>query len=263
VSAAADRPLLTCNGCSRRVQFDPDIDFPCTGARPWLPHAGAEACTARAKPIERTSTTAYYAWQMSSLTIPVAGADNPALLHALTDNATLRTLRRLTRTPEIVSNITGVATRLGIHTATRRSPATSRAQARPRRRPKPRRRIVRAVVRGPPRRTTGALPDLIVEPQDIEEYRNSRLGRMLSAVSLVPAFGDPRARRLSRIEPSPADPEAGYAQLWGSPVRRRSRSSPTTTGCPATRSSAKACCVCSTRPRLARGPRGFARTRGL
>ena len=75
-----------------------------------------EACTGRERPIERTSTAAYYAWQMSSLTIPVAGADNPALLHALTDNATLRTLRRLTRTPEIVSNITAVATRLGIRT---------------------------------------------------------------------------------------------------------------------------------------------------
>ncbi len=53
---------------------------------------------------------------MSSLTIPVADADNPALLHALTDNMTLRTLRRLTRTRQVVSEITAIATRLGIRT---------------------------------------------------------------------------------------------------------------------------------------------------
>ena len=69
-----------------------------------------------------------------------------------------------------------------------------------------------------PGRTTGALPDLIVEPQDIEEYRNSRLGRMLSAVSLVPRLRETRVLAgFSRIEPSPPDPEAGYAQLWGKP----------------------------------------------
>ncbi|MBS4729855.1 DUF1998 domain-containing protein [Mycobacterium sp. SM1] len=219
VSAAADRPVLTCNGCSRRVQFDPTVDFPCTGARPWLPHAGAEACTGRARPIERTSTTAYYAWQMSSLTIPVAGADNPALLHALTDNATLRTLRRLTRTPEIVSNITAVATRLGIRTndeeVTRHLDALEQDQVVG---PSRAAELTALLSADHPRRPTGALPDLVVEPQDIEKYRGSSLGRMLSAVSLVPRLRETRVLAgFRRIEPSPPDPRAGYAQLWGKP----------------------------------------------
>ena len=219
VSAAADRPVLTCNGCSRRAQFDPDIDFPCTGARPWLPHAGAEACTGRARPIERTSTAVYYAWQMSSLTIPVAGADNPALLHALTDNATLRTLGRLTRTAEVVSNITAVAKRLGIRTddeeVTRHLDALEQDHVVG---PSRAAELTALLSADHPRRTTGALPDLIVAPQDIEEYRNSGLGRMLSAVSLVPRLRETRVLAgFSRIEPSPVNPEAGYAQLWGKP----------------------------------------------
>lgn len=219
VSAAADRPVLTCNGCSRRVQFGPDIDFPCTGARPWLPHGGAEACRGRARPIERTSTTAYYAWQLSSLTIPVAGADNPALLRALTDNATLRTLRRLTRTREIVRNVTEVATRLGIRTdaeeVTRHLEALDQDKVVG---PSRAEELTALLSADHPRRTTGALPDLIVEPQNIERYRDSRLGRMLSAVSLVPRLRETRVLAgFSRIEPSPVNPEAGYAQLWGKP----------------------------------------------
>lgn len=219
VSAAADRPLLSCTTCDRRAQFDPDVDFPCTGARPWLPHASAETCTERARPVERTSTTAYYAWQMSSLTIPIAGADNPALLHALTDNATLRTLGRLTRTPEILSNIASLAARLGIRTdedeiarhldALDSDHVTGPSRAE---------ELTALLSANHPRRTTGALPDLIVEPQDLERYRSSRLGRQLSAVSLVPRLRETRVCvGFCRIEPAPANADIGYAQLWGRP----------------------------------------------
>ncbi|MEV3938611.1 DUF1998 domain-containing protein [Glycomyces sp. NPDC049804] len=220
VSGAADRPVLTCKGCGRKEQFDPAIDFPCTGARPWLPHAGTEDCTRRARPVERTSTTVYYASQLSSLTIPVAGADNPALLHALTDNATLRTLRQLVRTAEVVINITTVATKLGIRTdeeeVTRHLDALEQDQV-----VGPSRvdELTALLSANHPRRTTGALPDLIVEPQDIEAYRNSRLGRMLSAISLVPRLRETRVLAgFSRIEPSRADPTTGYAQMWGKPL---------------------------------------------
>lgn len=217
VSTAADRPLLACSGCGRRAQFDPDIDFRCTGARPWLPHAGNEACAERACPIERTSTTAYYAWQLSSLTIPVAGADNPALLHALTDNATLRALRPLTRTPEIVATITGVANRLGIRAdseeVTRHLDALDADHATG---PSRSDELSALLSADHPRRTTGALPDLIVEPQNVENYRSSRLGQRLAAVSLVPRLRETRiCAGFSRVQPAPADPAVGYAQLWG------------------------------------------------
>src|SRR5579875_2024400 len=116
VSDVADRPYLNCESCSRSAQFDPNTTFRCTGARPWLPHSEPETCTHCARPLERTSTAAYYAWQLSSLTIPLADADNPALLHALTENATLRTLSRLTRRTEVIEKIVETAERLGIHT---------------------------------------------------------------------------------------------------------------------------------------------------
>ena len=65
-----------------------------------------------ARSVERTSTTAYYPCQLSSLTIPVAGADNPLLTHALSDNAVLRALRALPRA--IAPGDGGGAARIGI-----------------------------------------------------------------------------------------------------------------------------------------------------
>ena len=76
--ATADRPGLRCGTCKRTATFGPDTTFPCTGQRPWLPHTDPEPCTLTARPIERTSTTAYYPWQLSSLTIPIAGSRQPA-----------------------------------------------------------------------------------------------------------------------------------------------------------------------------------------
>lgn len=172
VTAAANRPRLKCKGCDRSVQFDPDVDFPCTGARPWLPHTSAESCTGRAKPIERTSTTAYYASVLSSLTIPVAGANNSTLLHALTDNATLRVMRRLPRSSDVVSEMAAVAMNLGIRTddaeVTRHLDALNRDNVVGPRRADELTALLSADHR---RRTTGAVPDLIVEPQDVEKYR--------------------------------------------------------------------------------------------
>lgn len=219
VTAAANRPRLKCKGCDRSVQFDPDVDFPCTGARPWLPHTSAESCTGRAKPIERTSTTAYYASVLSSLTIPVAGANNSTLLHALTDNATLRVMRRLPRSSDVVSEMAAVAMNLGIRTddaeVTRHLDALNRDNVVGPRRADELTALLSADHR---RRTTGAVPDLIVEPQDVEKYRGSPLGEMLSAVSLVPRLRETRVLTgFGRIAPSSVNPETGYAQLWGKP----------------------------------------------
>ncbi len=217
VSGAADRPTLSCRTCDRKAQFDPNETFPCTGARPWLPHAGSEACAGRARPIERTSASVYYAWQLSSLTIPVPGADNPALLHALADNPTLKTLRGLARTGEIVENMTTVANKLGIRTdadeVTRHLNAlegervlgTSRAAE-----------LTALQSTEHRRRPTGSLPDLIAEPQDVTGYRGSRLGDRLAGVSLVPRLRETRVLAgFSRVEPVPPNHDLGYVQMWG------------------------------------------------
>jgi hypothetical protein len=216
VGAAADRPTLNCNGCNRRMSFDPDADFPCSGGRPWLPHAGSEACGRRARPTERTSTTAYYPWQPSSLTIPVAGADSPALLHALNDNATLRALRKLSRTPEVIKAIVDGARGLGIRTdeqeVLRHLDALESDQCIG---PSRASELSALTSTGHPRRT-GSLPDLIVEPQDVRAYRDSRLGQLLAGVSLVPRLRETRILAgFSRIEPTSVNIDSGYAQLWG------------------------------------------------
>ena len=214
--ATADRPSLRCGSCKRTATFGPDTTFRCTGQRPWLPHADAEPCTLMARPIERTSTTAYYPWQVSSLTIPIAGADNPVLSHALTDNAVLRALRALPRTAAL-KEMVAAAARIGIKTdqaelirhldALEQPPAGG-----PRRSDE----LSALTSTAHPRRAHTALPDLVVEPQDITSYRGTRLGDRLAGVSLVPRLRETRVLAgFSRIEPSPGDPEAGYRQLWG------------------------------------------------
>ncbi|MGY1805791.1 DrmB family protein [Blastococcus sp. SYSU D00669] len=215
--STADRPQLHCRGCGRRETFEPDTDFPCTGARPWLPHAGPEGCRLRARPLERTSTSAYYAWQLSSLTIPVAGADNPALLHALTDNPTLRTLRGLPRSVEVTNSMVEVIRAVGIATDTaevlRHLDALDADHVTD---PSRAEELTALQSEDHPRRPTGALPDLVVAPQDVAQYRGSRLGRQLSGVSLVPRLRETRVLTgFSRLEPAAADVDAGYLQLWG------------------------------------------------
>jgi hypothetical protein len=217
VGASADRPTVSCNGCNRRAQFDPNIDFPCTGSQPWLPHRGPEPCAQRARPLERTSAAIYYPWQMTSLTIPVAGADNPALLHVLTDNAVLRTLRRLPRTDAVIEQLVAGARRVGIRTDTPEVTRHLDAFDHDRVIGPSRADELTALCSGDhPRRTTSALPDLVVEPQDVAAYRDSRLGALLAGISLVPRLRETRILAgFSRVEPAPVDNKAGYAQLWG------------------------------------------------
>lgn len=216
-SASSDRPYLNCLGCERSAGFDPDVDFPCGGQRPWLPQVEPEACSERARPLERTSVSAYYAWQLSSLTIPVAGADNPALLHALNDNPVLRPLRNLEPSPDVVAQMVAAARRLGIDTdheeVDRHLHALANEQPRgPRREDE----LDALTSTSHPRRATAALPDLVVEPQDVAAYRGSRLGDLLAGVSLVPRLRETRVLAgFSRLEPTDPNPHRGYAQMWG------------------------------------------------
>jgi hypothetical protein len=218
LGVTADRPSLRCGTCKRTATFGPDTTFPCPGQRPWLPHTDPEPCTVPARPIERTSTTAYYPWQLSSLTIPIAGADNPLLTHALFDNAVLRALRALPRTTAL-EGMVAAAARIGIKTdeaelhrhldALELQPATG-----PRRADE----LSALTSTAHPRRPLTALPDLVVEPQDVAAYRGTRLGDKLAGVSLVPRLRETRVLvGFTRIEPTPADPETGYIQLWGKP----------------------------------------------
>lgn len=217
--SVADRPSLRCQGCKRSVQFAPDTDFACPGERPQLPHAGPERCEERARPIERTSTAMYYPTQMSSLTIPVAGATNPVLLRALQDNPVLRSLQRLPRTPEVVGEIVAACARTGVTTDTADVGEHLIALDKPPADYPSRGEELDALTSAEHiRRATGAPPDLIVEPQEAADYDGCRLGDVLSAVSLVPRLRETRVLAgFSRVEPERIDPQDGYAQMWGVP----------------------------------------------
>ena len=220
--AAADRPSLRCGSCKRTATFGPDTTFPCTGQRPWLPHADPEPCILMARPVERTSTTAYYPCQLSSLTIPVAGADNPLLSHALTDNAVLRALRALPRAIALKEMVAATA-RIGIKTdEAELSRHLDALEQPPETGPRRADELSALTSTSHPRRPRAALPDLVVEPQDVAAYRGTLLGDRLAAVSLVPRLRETRVLAgFSRIEPTPADPDAGYRQLWGKPRPER------------------------------------------
>jgi hypothetical protein len=214
----ADRPSLRCGSCKRTATFGPDTTFPCPGQRPWLPHADPEPCTLMARPVERTSTAAYYPCQLSSLTIPVAGADNPLLTHALTDNAVLRALRALPRITALTEMVAAAA-RIGIKTdEAELSRHLDALEQPPESGPRRADELSALTSTSHPRRPRTALPDLVVEPQDVAAYRGTRLGDRIAAVSLVPRLRETRVLAgFSRIEPTPADPDAGYRQLWGKP----------------------------------------------
>lgn len=215
--ASADRPTLYCQACRRNTNFDPEIDFPCSGAQPWLPGAGPVECGRRARPLERTSVSAYYAQQMSGLTIPVAGADDPALLHALNDNPVMRVLQKVDRTDQIVAQLAETSRRLGIPTdaETVRRHLDALAAA-PRMGPSRGEELRALTSTEHPRRGSSTLPDLVVEPADVETYRGSRFGDALGGVSLVPRLRETRVLTgFSRVEPTSVDTAVGYAQLWG------------------------------------------------
>lgn len=222
VTSSPARPRVECETCHKQSTFDPDVDFPCPGARPWLPGAGAESCTLRARPLERSSTTMYYAQQESALTIPVSGTTNPVLTHALMDNPVLSPLRRLDekeRRQDILDVMVTTAGQLGIVTDLDDLVTHLDALAGETEVPPSRGLELDALTSDAyTPSTAGHLPDLIVEPADASAYTSVHLGDTLTGVSAVPRLRETRVLTgFSRIEPAPSNPERGYAQMWGHP----------------------------------------------
>lgn len=222
VTSSPARPRLECETCHRQAVFDPDVDFPCPGARPWLPGTDPEQCQSRARPLERSSTTMYYAQQESSLTIPVAGTTNPVLTHALVDNPALAPLRVLDqngRRQDMLQKMVEIAGRLGIVTDLDGLVAHLNALANEQDTPPARELELDALTSDlyiPS--TAGHLPDLIVERRDPTAYTSAHLGETLAGVSAVPRLRETRVLTgFTRVEPAAPDPARGYAQMWGKP----------------------------------------------
>ena len=215
-----NRPDVSCLCCSARLPWDEVWgESRCTGARPWLGGTWSpEQCSETMTVLERTSAAVYAADVVSSLTIPTTAADNPTLVRALERNPTLRTLASLTPTDEVVSKLVTTARQVGVRT----DPAEVRRHVEARLAPVP----ATDAIRGPeltaltserhrPRRTASP-PDLIAEPQDISRYRDSRLGPLLSKVTLVRRMRETRVLAgFSRGGRSPTQRVDGYRQLWG------------------------------------------------
>lgn len=220
VTSSPDRPRVECDTCHKQAVFDPAVNFPCPGTRPWLPGVGAEPCRRRARPLERSSTTMYYAQQESALTIPVAGTSDPVLTHALLDNPALAPLRRLDqneRRPDILDQIAELADRLGIRTTQDKLIAHLDALAGEQDVPPARDLELDALSRGQYASSpVGHLPDLIAEPRDVTAYTSRHLGGTLTGVSAVSRLRETRVLTgFTRIEPAPASPDRGYVQMWG------------------------------------------------
>jgi hypothetical protein len=84
-----------------------------------LPGLAAENCGERARVIERTSTSLYYAETSSSLAIPPVGNTNSVLLRQLRSNAVLIRLRNVyedERSPAALRQIVDGCASLGIAT---------------------------------------------------------------------------------------------------------------------------------------------------
>lgn len=222
VGASPDRPTVRCYGCARKVTFAPEADFPCPGQRPWLPGTDPQPCQLRARPIERTSTSMHYTWQLSALTLPIVGATNPALLHALSDNTALTPLRRLDaqgRDEKTLTEMLAIVGGLALGTTRDELVAHLDALAADAPTPPTRAAELDALTSADhPNRVTNHLPDLIVEPRDPADYRAAYLGPHLTALSAIPRLRETRVMAgFTRIEPAPADPAVGYEQLWGRP----------------------------------------------
>lgn len=220
VGASPARPRLECETCDVKRAFDPDVDFPCPGTRPWLPGTPPQDCQLRARPLERASTTMYYPQQMSALTLPVAGATNPTLTHALLDNPALAPLRRLDekeRRPDTLTEIVTIARRLGIETTLDEVVTHLDALADDTPTEPSRAAELDALVSGDyTADVTGHLPDLIVERQNPSSYTSAHLGTTLADVSAIPRLRETRVLTgFTRVEPQPPAPLRGYEQMWG------------------------------------------------
>jgi len=99
-------PRATCVNCKSTSNKD-DLDFPCTGGSPWLPHLPNESCGEKMRIVERTSVTSYYASTKSSIHIPVDSKFDERLLDwlvarnfddviSVTDENAVSKLKRLT-----------------------------------------------------------------------------------------------------------------------------------------------------------------------
>lgn len=94
-TTAITTPTVKCETCQaeRKVEFGEEM--PCTGARPWLPHAGPQHCDGTMRAVDRTSTQTYYPEIRSVLHIPAGQGLRDAVLRWLQDDRAAAALRRV------------------------------------------------------------------------------------------------------------------------------------------------------------------------
>ena len=220
----SDQPLIVCKSCQRRRVLGREDRFSCGGERPWLPNLSPEQCGRSAHVLERTSTSVYYPTTVSSLAVPPPGVDNPALVQKLHSSSAIRSQRRtyaVDQSESSIEEIVRLSAQLGVRTDAAQVKRHLAALNNERTDAEDRPRELDALLTRRPRPNDGyGLPDLIVEPQDMTEYRTVPVLDLVTSVSLVPRLREVRVLTgFSRIRPGKGS--VNYEQLWGHPMPGR------------------------------------------
>lgn len=219
----ATRPTIKCNSCNASKTLDTygsDIKWSCNGSRPWLPGYEKEICDEKARVIERSSATVYYAKTISSLSIPPEGIDSPKLVRALRSVPELQTLREVyIENPSggLLNSMVDRCSSQAINTTAEILDRHIKALQNQRSEPEDRSKELVALRQNRLRSLKDDdLPDLIVEYLNISKYKKSPSVGIFSGISLVSRLREIRVLTgFSRLDPNPNPQPIQYEQLWG------------------------------------------------
>jgi hypothetical protein len=217
-----DQPRVECRTCNSARTFDRDLQFWCSGQRPWLPGLPSENCKLSARVAERSSATLYFPDVKSALAIPPQGIDNPLLARKIRTDLLLHSYFELFREDPSSSvvlrlmkercDILGIETDLdqvkthldALNTDDLNDVGRGNEF------------VAMSEFRG---RSVGSVPpDLVVTPMAMELYdSDAPFIPTLAGVSLVPRLREVRVLNGFSRNVSTESGAGGYEQLWGEP----------------------------------------------
>jgi hypothetical protein len=203
-----------------------EMDFPCTGRFPWIPHLPHEACEEKMRIIERTSVTSYYASTKSSIHIPVDSKYNERVLDWLvthnfvalvnvSDSDAIAALKRMVdeagfelSTTSLIEHVSYLKSRQSKKSEGNEFWDVGAARAREL-------DILTGKNDYPALRNSKLIEFDVL---DIGKYQHELIGndRLISGISAVHRLTETRVLDgFSRIEPKQLSSRDGYKLLWG------------------------------------------------
>jgi hypothetical protein len=218
-------PKATCVKCNVKSDKE-EMDFPCTGRFPWIPHLPHEACEEKMRIIERTSVTSYYASTKSSIHIPVDSKYNERVLDWLvthnfvalvnvSDSDAIAALKRMVdeagfelSTTSLIEHVSYLKSRQSKKSEGNEFWDVGAARAREL-------DILTGKNDYPALRNSKLIEFDVL---DIGKYQHELIGndRLISGISAVHRLTETRVLDgFSRIEPKQLSSRDGYKLLWG------------------------------------------------